>query len=450
MLIKTQNLNRRRVLRGMLNGGALAVSLPILDVFVNDSGTAFAATGAPLPERFGTWFWGLGIDPEPFTPKAVGADYEVPPQLKPIEHLKRYINVLTNHHVFTDGRPNLCHTTGWVALRAGLAPASRGDLPAPSFDTLIADVLGGGSRFRSINLAATGQARDSYSFQSSSAINPPEVSAAEFYTKVFGPDFQDPNSPDFTPDPAIMARKSVLSGVSEERKAFERGIGAADKARLDQYYTSIRELEERLALQLQKPPPAPSCIAPGAPGEDIPVGVDVELVSARHRAMTDILVMALACNQTKVFNMVYSNGGSNIIRKGIARNHHTLTHEEPVDHKLGYQPIASTFVAAAMTEWAYFIEKMATTPEGDGSLLDHLLVVAHSDCEIAKIHSITRIPMFTAGLLYGKVKAGQHIDGKGLPGSRLGFTAQRLMGVPVGSWGRGSMEVTQEISEIIA
>ena len=61
MLVKTRTLSRRRLLRGMLNGGAVAVALPVLDCFLNENGSAFASTNAPLPTRFGTWFWGLGM-----------------------------------------------------------------------------------------------------------------------------------------------------------------------------------------------------------------------------------------------------------------------------------------------------------------------------------------------------------------------------------------------------
>jgi uncharacterized protein DUF1552 len=309
--------------------------------------------------------------------------------------------------------------------------------------------VAGGARFRSLSLAATGAARDSYSFRSADAVNPPEISAVEFYRKIFGPDFQDPNSPNFTPDPKLMVRKSVLSGVNEDRKDFERYVGAADRQRLDQYFTSIRELENRLELQLQKPPPAPMCKLPPE-AKETAAGVDVQLVSARHRAMTDLLAMALVCNQTKVFNMVYSDSASSLTRKGLDKTHHIITHEEPVDPQKGFQLLASGFVAEAMKEWGYFVEKLAATPEGDGSLLDHCLVYAHTDCQVAKVHSIDNIPMMTAGKLNGKVKSGQHIDGKGQAATRLGLTVQRLMGVPVGSWGTGSMQATQEIGEIIA
>jgi hypothetical protein len=449
MLIKTNGMNRRRILRGMLNGAAVSVSLPFLELFLNDNGTALAATGKPLPERFGTWFWGLGIDPGAFIPKGFGANYELTDELKAIEKVRQYVNVYSNYDVITDGKPNICHYTGWVALRTGTVPGGRTGLPGQSLDVTIADVIGGGSRFRSLQMAATGAPRDSYSFVSSDAINPPEISAVELYRKIFGPDFQDPNSPDFKPNPKIMVRKSVLSGVSEQRKDFERDLGAADKARLDQYYTSIREIENRLALQLEKPPPAPTCKLPAEPKE-IPVGLEVEQVSTRHRAMTDLLAMALACNQTKVFNMVYSDSGSSLTRKGLDKTHHAITHEEPVDETKGFQLIASKFVGAALKEWGYFVERLAATPEGAGSVLDRCLVYAHSDCQVAKVHSITGIPMMTAGGLGGKVKMGLHLDGKREAATRLGFTLQRVMGVPVGSWGTGSMAATQEIGEILA
>ena len=449
MLIKRIAIDRRQVLRGMLGGGAVAVSLPFLELFLNESGTALAATGQPLPLRFGTWFWGLGCDPGVFKPKTVGPLTELPTQLQALDKVKQHVNVFTNFDVLTDGAPNLCHFTGWVALRTGGVPQGRGGIPGASLDTAITEVIGGGTRFRSLQLAATGAPRDSYSYVSAQAVNPPEISAAELYAKIFGPDFQDPNSPSFTPNPRIMMRKSVLSAVGEQRKVFESGLGTEDRARLDQYFTSVREIENRLELQLQKPPPAPNCKHPGEL-RDMPIGVDVELVSKRHRAMTDLLAMALICNQTKVFNMLYSDSGSSLTRKGLDKSHHAFTHEEPTDPATGHQNNSYNFVMDAMKEWAYFVEKLASTPEGDGSLLDRCLVYAHSDCEVAKVHSLPSIPMFTAGKLNGKVKTGLHVDGKAQPGTRLGLTIQRLMDVPIGTWGTKSMKVNQEIGEIIA
>ncbi len=448
--INAKILNRRRVLRGILQGSVVSVSLPFLDCFLNTNGTALAATNIPLPTRFGTWFWGCGMDPGIFIPKEVGANFKLPEQLAPLASVQQHINVFTNFRVLTDGAPNLCHYTGWVGLRCGAAPSGRNDLPGESFDTTISDIIGGGSRFSFLNFAATGNPRHSYSFRNANAIHLPETSALEAYQKIFGPDFQDPNAPTFTPNPRTMVRKSVLSSVLEASKDLRKDLGTSDRVRLDQYFTSIRELEGRLELQLQKPPPAPQCVPPASAPEEIPVGLDSVLVAERHNAMTDLLVMALACNQTKVFNMVYSDSGSNVTLTGYDKSHHAATHEEPVDPKLGYQPHNALFVGEAMKSFAYFVSALAKQPEGDGSLLDRLLVYAHSDQEVAKIHSLNGIPIITAGSANGLFKTGMHIDGKGDPGSRVGYTIQRLMGVPISNWGRKSLRTSREVTEIVA
>jgi hypothetical protein len=298
-------------------------------------------------------------------------------------------------------------------------------------------------------MAATGDAHDSYSFRSAEAVNPPEVSVVEFYQRIFGPDFQDPNSPNFKPDPRVMIRNSVVSSVMEDFSDLNKTLGQADRARMDQYLTSLRDLERRLEFQLQKPPSAGACHIPAAASHDPPVGQDTEIVAQRHKLMTDILVMALACNQTKVFNMVYSASLSSVVKTGYSGTHHLVTHEEPVDPKLGYQPMNSWFLRRSMEGWAYFVSALASVKEGDGSLLDNTLVFAHSDTEQAQIHSLRGIPMMTAGRAGGRIKSGLHVDGGGEPGSRVGFTMLRAMGVPVVDWGAGSMRTDKVVSEIV-
>src|SRR4051794_39216771 len=89
------DLGRRRVLRGILNGGVVSVGLPLLNCFLNDSGTAYAS-GDPLPLRFGTWFWGLGMNSKIFVPKTVGARYDLPEELQALEPVRDQVNVYTN------------------------------------------------------------------------------------------------------------------------------------------------------------------------------------------------------------------------------------------------------------------------------------------------------------------------------------------------------------------
>jgi hypothetical protein len=293
--------------------------------------------------------------------------------------------------------------------------------------------------------------KDTYSFRSADAINPPEVSPLDLYQKVFGADFQDPNSSEFTPKPAIMVRRSVLSSIREQSSSLLKEVGSADRARLDQYFTSVRELEHRLELQMQKPPACPTCKVPSidVTKKVIALGTDTESVAERHRIMADMMVMALACNQTRVFNMTYSNSKTGLSKKGLDKVHHSITHEELIDEGLGYQPTNFWFLSRAMEAFAYFVKALESVPEGDGTVLDNSLVFAHSDQEFAKVHSINGIPMMTAGRAGGRVKTGLHIDGNGEVPTRLGYTLMKVMGVNIGEWGKGSLKTSRPISEIV-
>lgn len=445
-------LNRRSALRGMIGGTAVTVALPFLDCFLNANGTALAS-GSRLPVRFGTWFWGLGMTPARWTPKNAGAGYDIPVELKPIEPFKDQITILSGFAVNLDGKTNFPHGSGHVAIRTGIAPTVAARPEAASIDVLISDVIGTGSRFRSLEMAASGDPKHSYSFRSATSLNPSETSALALYTRVFGPEFQDPNAGQFKPDPRAMVQKSVLSGVAEQRERLMRQVGAGDKARLDQYFTSLRQIEQQFELQLQKPPPAEACKIPAKPADASagaePVGAEIEQATRTHKTMAQLLAMALACNQTKVFNMVFSPSASTLRKAGATTTHHQLTHEEQIDEKLGYQPDATFFVERSMDAWGTFVRTLLEFNEGDGTLLDNTLVLAHSDTEFAKVHNVVGIPNMIAGKAGGRMKTGLHIKGGADPVTRIGLTVQQVMGVPVDKWGGGSMQTSKIISDIL-
>ena len=111
-----KDFTRRRVLRGMLGGSAVTLSLPFLDCMLNTSGTALAG-GRPLPVRFGTWNWGLGMNSQRWVPTKLGTDYDLLAELKYIEAHKKQINVFTGFKAMLDGKPNLPHISGMQAVR---------------------------------------------------------------------------------------------------------------------------------------------------------------------------------------------------------------------------------------------------------------------------------------------------------------------------------------------
>lgn len=438
---------RRSVLRGMLNGAAVTVALPVLNCFLNDNGTAFAS-GAPLPVRFGTWGWGLGMTSNIFVPTKTGANFDLPEEISVLAPVRQHINLITNTTGFRDAFQNLCHFSGWVIARTGSAPKDR-NMPGETLDVTVANRIGTGTRFKLLTATATGDVRDTYSYVDANTPNAPEWSPMQFYTRLFGPEFPDPNAQSFNPDPAVMVRKSVLSGVMDQRQSLMRRVGAEDRARLDQYFTGLRHLERQLQQRLEKPEPIAACRRAAEIASDPAMGQEQDGVSNRHRIMTDLMVLALACDQTRVFNMTYTAGFASTIKPGYEKPHHTTTHEEPLDGKLGYQVTASWFTRNAMRDWAYFVDAFAKVKEGDGTLLDNVLIYGTTDHGYARTHSLDGIPAFTAGRAGGRVKTGLHIDAKGTTAARVGYTAMRVMGVDVDAWGTHSNNTSDPISEIL-
>src|ERR1700682_2213788 len=266
MKLGTTRWTRRRVLHGMVAGTAVSVGLPILDCLLDSNGIAFAATGAPIPTRFATWFWGLGLGEADWRPKVAGTDYELPPQLQVLKPFQKKLNLFSGGEVFLDGQANQTHFTGCQGFMTGKV-TQAGDYFS-SIDSAIGDVIGTGTRFKSLEAACDGDPKASWSARADGK-QPAEVSPLALYNTVFGADFKDPNAGDFVPDPGVIARRSVLSGITEERSALVQRVGVADRAKLDNYFTSLRALEQRLDLQLQKPEPLPACTKPEqTPKED--------------------------------------------------------------------------------------------------------------------------------------------------------------------------------------
>lgn len=441
-----QTLNRRRVLKGMLSGGAVTVALPFLDCFLNENGTALAS-GLQMPVRFGTWGYGLGGTSSVFVPKKLGPDYDLPPEIASWARVREHINLYSNAKGYLDGNSNRCHFSGWVIMRCGSSPSDR--IPGETIDATLARHLGKTTRFNSLTATATGDVTTTYSYVNGDTPNPAEWSPLKFYNRLFGPDFQDPNASEFTPDPRVMVRKSVLSGVMEQTRALKKTVGAADRARIDQYFTGLRQLERQFEHRLTKPQPIAACQPPGQAPVEPSMNNEVESVQLRHRMMTDLMVMALACDQTRIFNMAYSAAFSDLIKPGYEKPHHTCTHEEPVDAELGYQPYASWFTRRSMEAWADFVEAFTKVREGDGTLLDNVLIYATTDVGYARTHALDEMVVFTAGRAGGKVKSGLHIDLQKKSPTAVGYTAMQVMGAELPSWGTLNNESSEVLQEIL-
>ena len=440
-------IGRRTVLRGFLQGGtAVALGLPMLECFLNTHGTAYAATGAALPPCFGSWFWGLGLTPNLWVPETAGADYELPEHIKVLEPVKDKINLYSGAQVFLDGKVNQNHYSGAQGQMTGMVSRNGSDY-STSLDTIIGDHIGKGTRFRSLEATCDGDGSNTWSARGSSGLNPSETSPLELYKRIFGEGFRDPKSTDFEPDPAVMVRHSVLSAVSEQRKALMSSVSTADQARLDEYFSSVRDLEQKLAFELERPPELPACSVPGEQQEEI--GTLIAQVEQTHKQFAQLFAHALSCGQTRIFNLTLGSAFSRLRNPGDVNVYHSLTHEERVDPELGFQPQCKWLAEKSMGFFKEFVQALDAIKEGDSTLLDRTVVFAFTDHGEARMHSMKRYPVLTAGSGGGRMKTGLHVAAEGDAASRVGFTVQRALGVVNGSWGTESNQVTRPYSEVL-
>ena len=336
-MMTLKDLHRRTFLRGVLHGSAVVVALPLLDVFLDPNGESVAKPGPDadtrsgsegLPVCFGTWYWPLGLcwrkwEPQEVDAKAAAAkdpsklfkgvrmvDRKVVPvyyamndHLKPLAPIMGKFNLYSGTQVNMDGKTNIVHYSSVQAQYTGLvsieeSPSSYGR----SLDQDVVNFFGNaGVLFPSITTTSDGNARGTWTSPGpATGMNPPETSALALYTKLFGPSFVDPNAAVFHPNPTIMVRDSVLSGISEQRQSLMKLLPASDRERLDAYFASVRDLENQLHSELQKPKPLPSCAKPDAPKEH--VSTDIADVARTHHQFAQLQAHAFSCGLTRVWN----------------------------------------------------------------------------------------------------------------------------------------------------
>ncbi len=437
---------RRRMLRGVLGGAAVAVGLPLFDALFDEHGEVLADEGK-APARFGTWFWGCGMNPKRWVPSQEGKGYDLPPELAmAVEGFADQVSVLTGFDSFLNGRNNFPHYSPPIVTLTGDSPVHDQHVPRSTFDQEIAAVIGANSRFRTLDIHAEGHA-SAWSAAGTGATMPTVGSPFELYQRVFGEGFQL-GGDGFVPDPKLLVRKSVLSAVLEDSKSLEAELGSHDRHRLDQYFTSVRQLEKQLEIALTEPPDLAACAAPASTVKGKPAPL-IEQVVANHRLLTDLLVLALACDQTRVFNLTLWRMFTDVRYPGEQVGYHSLTHDEAIDATLGYQPLSQRFLVEAMGCWRYLLQSLAGVQEGDGTLLDHVAVFAHSGTESAKEHGTQNLPLMVAGSASGALRPGVHVRGTGSSVARVALTLQQAMGVPLGSWGVGDNETSSPVTALL-
>jgi len=429
----------------MLGGTAIGVGLPLLDCFLDTHGEALA-DGAPLPKTYALWFQGLGFAPGFWEPKKAGTDFEFGPQLQSLNPIKAKTNIVSGLKVFLDAHPAGAHSAGpQGCIQGGVSTPNL-----PSIDQIIADVIGTRTRYRSIEVSCDGS-QTSNSSRSATASNPGQPSPTALYADIFGSGFQDPNSATFKPDPLVMARKSVLTAVAEKREKLASMVGASDRTRLDEYYTSLRSMENKLQVQLEKPSPMEACSAPkNFKKFEVQPGMLIDEAREANRLFAQLLAHAMSCGQTNVASLNFGGSLSNLRRAGSQQTFHMYTHEEMVDPTLGYQKEVAWFSNQVVESLVEFAQVFDAIKEGKGTLLDRMIIQYTTDSGYARSHSVENMPMITIGSGGGAFKTGVHVSAPGDGVTRVGLTVMQALGVPIGSWGIEANTTSKTVTEFLA
>ena len=444
----SSKLSRRSLLKGLLGGAAVSIALPTLDIFVNSNGTAYA-DGTLFPKRFGMFFWGNGMLPELWNPTTTGSgsEWELSEQLAPFADVKDLISVVTGMRVMTGN--DLAHAAGVGGFLSGSPIKVYGpdsySFTEPAVDQVIAKAIGGETRFRSLEVAVQ-PGGQGYAYTGLDQKNIAESSPIAVYQRIFGNGFVAPGE-DPIIDPKLALRRSVLSSVMGQSDQLKARVGYNDKLRLEQHFDGIRDLEVRLQRLEEDPPNLEACVRPDMPAENIPDIVEGRPdMFARNKAMVDMLAMAVACDQTRVFTNWFSDHTNNIMWPGASVGHHLLTHNEPGD-----QPQTNSIVLSTMESCAYMVKKFSSIQEGEGTLLDHSVILTTSDTSYGRQHLMSEFPVILAGSCNGFFKQGLHHRSETSENVvKVIFSLLMAMGVNVAEFGKEEGKVNQGLSALHA
>lgn len=370
----------------------LRIGLPALEPMLNSHGNAYAA-GEPIPSRFVLWFNGNGIPERYWIPAETGADYQLTPCLAPLAPFRDRVHVvsgLDNPAARMPG-PGNDHHRSMSGLMTGTPFTGRG-AGGPSIDQLVAERIGASSRFRSLQIGVCQESHGesihrNMSWAGYERALLPELVPADLFDRIFGT----------RPRDWMDRKKSVLDAVREDFGDLNRTLGQSDRARMDQHFSSIRDLERAI---LSLPPDYRGAARPEAGGDS----KDYPRVA---KIQSDLLVHALASGQTNVATYMLTKCQSLVRLPWLGYTtlrHHDYTHTNADSPRA--QRILRDICRWHVEEFAYLLSRLDAVKEGAGTLLDRcVLAFIHEHAE-ANMHKNNGLVAVLAG--HSKLVKGRH------------------------------------------
>jgi len=436
--ITKKHLSRRTFLHGV----GVTLSLPLLESMI-PAATVLGQTAARPRTRLGCIYFPHGAIMSKWTPETEGAGFELTPILQPLKPFYGQVNIISNlRHALAYGSGATANHNRSAAAFLSAAFAEVGAQPTLGItvDQIVAQKLGQDTPLPSLELTIEEPSlncgdglscsyRDTISWQGPHAPLPMQNNPQVVFERLFG----DGN----TADQRRLRRDqslSLLDSVLDEATALQHKLPASDRTRLDQYLSDVREIERRVQKageQLSDDLPVPAA----------PTGVPKD-VEEHIKLMYDLQVLAWQAEITRIstFLMCKELSTATYPKSGVRDAFHTLSHHSNVKQNIERFAVLNGYHVGL---FAYFLEKLRATPDGDGTLLDHSLVLYGSGMSDGNQHNHTNLPVVLAGGASGRLKGGRHLgQAMDTPMANLLVAMLDTLGIPTDKFGDSTGTVT--------
>ena len=425
--ITKTHLPRRTFLRGM---GA-TVALPLLDAMI-PARTALAQTAATPKSRFCGIYVPHGATMDKWTPPSEGRGFEFTETLKPLEKLRDRLTIVSNlYHPLAGGKGSDAgadHARSAAVFLSGSLPIKGGVHAGKTVDQVLAEHIGQDTPLPSIEVALEEVALNcgagygcpyynTISWKTDTLPLPMENSPRVIFERLFG---------DGASAAQRLSRKqqdrSILDSVREKAARLQGGLDASDRSRLGEYLDNVREIERR--IQKAEAKSATTLDVPEAP-----VGIP-EAFEDHIKLMYDLQVLAYQAEITRISTMMYARDTSGAVYpgSGVRDGFHTASHHSNARARMDSFAQINRYHVQML---GYFLEKLHATPDGDGTLLDHSVVLYGSSMSNGNQHDHEPLPILVAGGASGQLKGDRHVvTAPHTPMSNLMLALLDKLGVP--------------------
>lgn len=381
--------------RQFLRGAGVLLALPFLNCMAPRS---VGAAGSPRPRRMLLISNNLGVLPKPFFPQGAGRDYLLSPSLTPLAEFRNDFTVFSglSHPGVVGG-----HSTENCFLTAARGPTKSGFRNQISLDQFAAEKLGPVTRFPTLNLGVNiDKANRSLAWTRDGALLPAEESAPALFQKMF---VQGDAVAVQRQLKRLEERGSILDALLADTQQFSRNLGRDDKTRLDQYLTSVREIEERL-LTAREWEMRPKPTTTQSPPADL---LDHKLFFEKFDLMLSMAQLALESDSTRIVTLMVDAFATPAFQLGDTQNtttdYHNLSHHGQADDKVKQLEEADRRQMGLLKR---LLKNLADKPEAEGRLLDRTMILFGSNMGDANTHDNTNLPILLAG---GGFRHGQYL-----------------------------------------